>query len=88
MATGVLPLLLGKATPGGLLAGGHGQNYEAGFRLGLATDTEDVTGKVLETSEAPVSRAVLEKVLAPVSWRNHAGAAHVFVRVQRRQAPL
>ena len=63
MATGVLPLLLGKATRAASLLEDTDKNYEAGFRLGLATDTEDVTGKVLETSESPVSRAVLEKVL-------------------------
>lgn len=63
MATGVLPLLLGKATRAASLLEDTDKTYEAGFRLGLATDTEDVTGKVLETNESPVSRAVLEKVL-------------------------
>ena len=63
MATGVLPLLLGKATRAVSLLEDTDKTYEAGFRLGLATDTEDVTGKVLETNESPVSRAVLEKVL-------------------------
>ncbi|HIY27934.1 MAG TPA: tRNA pseudouridine(55) synthase TruB [Firmicutes bacterium] len=63
MATGVLPLLLGKATRSASLLEDTDKTYEAGFRLGLATDTEDVTGKVLETNESPVSRAVLEKVL-------------------------
>lgn len=63
MATGVLPLLLGKATRASSLLEDTDKTYEAGFRLGLATDTEDVTGKVLETNESPVSRAVLEKVL-------------------------
>ena len=63
MATGVLPLLLGKATRALSLLEDTDKTYEAGFRLGLATDTEDVTGKVLETNESPVSRAVLEKVL-------------------------
>lgn len=63
MATGVLPLLLGKATRAVSLLEDTDKTYEAGFRLGLATDTEDVTGKVLETNESPVSRAVLEKAL-------------------------
>ena len=63
MATGVLPLLLGKATRAASLLEDTDKTYEAGFRLGLATDTEDVTGKVLETDESPVSRTMLEKVL-------------------------
>ncbi len=63
MATGVLPLLLGKATRAASLLEDTDKTYEAGFRLGLATNTEDVTGKVLETNKSPVSRAVLEKAL-------------------------
>lgn len=63
MATGVLPLLLGKATRAASLLEDTDKEYEAGFRLGMATDTEDSTGKVLETSETPVSREVLENLL-------------------------
>ena len=63
MATGVLPLLLGKATRAASLLEDTDKEYEAGFRLGVSTDTEDSTGKVLETSETPVSREVLESLL-------------------------
>lgn len=63
MATGVLPLLLGKATRAASLLEDTDKEYEAGFRLGVSTDTEDSTGKVLETSETPVSRKVLESLL-------------------------
>lgn len=63
MATGVLPLLLGKATRAASLLEDTDKEYEAGFRLGVATDTEDSTGKVLETSGTPVSREVLESLL-------------------------
>lgn len=63
MATGVLPLLLGKATRAASLLEDTGKEYEAGFRLGVSTDTEDSTGKVLETNEAPVSRETLESLL-------------------------
>lgn len=63
MATGVLPLLLGKATRAASLLEDTDKEYEAGFRLGVSTDTEDSTGKVLETNEAPVSRETLESLL-------------------------
>lgn len=63
MATGVLPLLLGKATRAASLLEDTDKEYEAGFRLGVSTDTEDSTGKVLETSETPVSREVLKSLL-------------------------
>lgn len=63
MATGVLPLLLGKATRAASLLEDTDKEYEAGFRLGVSTDTEDSTGKVLETNEAPVSRKTLESLL-------------------------
>ena len=63
MATGVLPLLLGKATRAASLLEDTDKEYEAGFRLGVSTDTEDSTGKVLETSDTPVSRELLENLL-------------------------
>ena len=63
VATGVLPLLLGKATRAASLLEDTDKEYEAGFRLGVSTDTEDSTGKVLETSDTPVSRELLENLL-------------------------
>ena len=38
--------------------------YEAGFRLGIVTDTQDITGRVLETSERTVSRREIEDALS------------------------
>ncbi|NLJ32146.1 MAG: tRNA pseudouridine(55) synthase TruB [Clostridiales bacterium] len=61
MATGVLPLLLGRATRAASLLEDTDKEYEAGFRFGLSTDTQDITGTVLAQSEAPVSR---ERLLA------------------------
>lgn len=63
MATGVLPLLLGKATRAASLLEDTDKEYEAGFRLGVSTDTEDSTGKVLATSDTPVSKEALEALL-------------------------
>lgn len=63
MATGVLPVLLGRATrlsPFLLMAD---KRYRAGIRLGLTTDTLDITGKVLSTAPAQVSDEALAEVL-------------------------
>ena len=53
MATGVLPVFVGRATRGVEFFEHAEKTYEAVLRLGLTTDTEDVTGTVL--TEAPVS---------------------------------
>ena len=63
MATGVLPLLLGKATRAAPFLEDTDKEYEAGFRLGCSTDTQDSTGKILKESDIPVSREQLEAVL-------------------------
>jgi tRNA pseudouridine55 synthase len=64
MATGVLPVCLGEATKlAGLLTEGD-KAYDAVVRLGLVTDTQDVTGTVLETHPVPpLSTEVLESAL-------------------------
>lgn len=63
MATGVLPLLLGKATRAASLLEDSDKVYCAEFRFGVETDTQDNTGEVLRESNAPVSRAQLEEAL-------------------------
>lgn len=52
MATGVLPLFLGAATKACDILPDQTKAYEAWFRLGQTTDTQDSTGRVL--SESPV----------------------------------
>lgn len=63
MATGVLPLLLGKATRALPFLAERKKAYEAEFALGRATDTLDSTGHTLETDRTPVSREMLERAL-------------------------
>ena len=61
MATGVLPILVGRAVKASeyLLEGD--KHYDATLRLGLTTDTEDITGEILTKSdEIPEEAAVLE----------------------------
>lgn len=53
MATGVLPVFVGRATRGVEFFEHAEKTYETVLRLGLTTDTEDITGAVL--TEAPVS---------------------------------
>ena len=53
MATGVLPVLLGNATRISDYLTDYDKCYIAGVKLGITTDTEDITGTVL--SERPVS---------------------------------
>lgn len=51
MATGVLPVAVGHATRFIELLPSHDKGYRASFRLGTTTDTLDITGTVLTTSE-------------------------------------
>src|SRR5450755_1497632 len=66
MATGVLPVALGEATKlAGLLTEGD-KAYDAVIRLGLETDTLDVTGAVKRTAAVPpLSEATLQAALQP-----------------------
>ena len=64
MATGVLPVFVGRATRAVEFAAGGEKEYVAGLRLGLVTDTQDVTGRVLDARPATVTAGQLEEVLA------------------------
>ena len=57
MATGVLPIYIGRAAKTADLNPVSDKRYRATFRLGVTTDTEDVWGKVLTKSEKPVTLA-------------------------------
>lgn len=63
MATGVLVVLLGRAAKACEYVSHDEKVYEAGLRLGLATDTEDVTGQVLSTAERLPAKEEVEAVL-------------------------
>ena len=63
MATGVLPVFLGKATAlSGLLLDGD-KRYTAQIELGITTDTDDITGKVLKTKPVNVTQEQLNSAL-------------------------
>ena len=63
MATGVLPVFVGRATRGVEFFEHAQKTYEAVLRLGIATDTEDITGTVLEEKEVSSSEAAFLGVL-------------------------
>ncbi len=63
MATGVLPIFLGRATAlSGLMLDGD-KRYTAEIKLGVTTDTEDITGTVLSENKVVVTDALLEEAL-------------------------
>ncbi len=63
MATGVLPVFVGRATRAVEFASEREKEYIAGLRLGTVTDTQDVTGTVLETHPVTAAHSDLEAVL-------------------------
>lgn len=64
LATGVLPLLVGKAACIQDLLSNHDKTYVAGVRLGTTTDTGDVTGNVISQTGKSVSEEEFVKVLS------------------------
>ncbi len=64
MATGLLVVFVGRATRAVEFAEAHDKRYIAGLRLGLVTDTQDISGTVLESRDADVSAAGLRPALA------------------------
>lgn len=64
MATGLLVVFVGRATRAVEFAEAHDKRYVAGLRLGVVTDTQDISGTVLERRDADVSKAELRSTLA------------------------
>lgn len=56
MATGVLPILVGRSVKASEYLVEHDKAYRAEITLGIATDTEDISGKVLSKSESLPSK--------------------------------
>ena len=63
MATGVLPVFCGGASKAVDLQLDHTKAYRATLRLGVRTDTGDVTGTVLETAPVTAGETELQAVL-------------------------
>jgi len=63
MATGVLPVFVGRATRGVEFFEHAEKTYEAVLRLGITTDTEDVTGEVLTQQDVNITEVQFQAVL-------------------------
>jgi tRNA pseudouridine55 synthase len=68
MATGVLPIFIGRATKAVDMQIIKDKEYIATFKLGLNTDTGDITGEVINERPVTVSKsdvlAEMEKFIA------------------------
>ena len=64
LATGLLTVFLGRATRAVEFAEGDSKTYEATLRLGLVTDTQDITGTVLETHPVDITTERLDAALS------------------------
>ena len=63
MATGVLPVFIGRATRAVQFAEKGDKEYIADLQLGLTSDTQDSTGTILSRAPVRVSRAEVEAAL-------------------------
>lgn len=63
MATGVLPIFIGRATRGVEFFESAEKEYIAGLKLGIVTNTQDTTGEALETHPVTATREDVEAVL-------------------------
>ncbi len=59
-AVGVLPVCLGKATRLCDMLADHDKVYEAVLRLGITTDTQDMSGSILQEKEVCVTKEEVE----------------------------
>ncbi len=63
MATGVLPIFVGRATKALDLMPIQDKAYTAQFRMGIATDTQDITGTVTQEKPANFTKEQIEQTL-------------------------
>ena len=64
MATGLLVVFVGRATRAVEFAEADSKEYIAGLRLAISTDTQDITGNTLKSSNSLPSKAELEQALS------------------------
>lgn len=63
LATGVLPVFIGNATKACDMLPTDDKHYIAGFKLGVSTDTLDISGTVLSTKESHIKQGELLDLL-------------------------
>ena len=77
LASGVLPVMIGNATKACEYLMDHDKIYVASIRLGIKTDTEDITGEVLSTHDGKLP-----------SFEEFAKAASAFVGEIKQIPPM
>ncbi len=86
MATGVLPVLLGRAVKASDYLMMHDKEYICEMKLGMTTDTEDITGEVLTTShELPTESQVMNACLSFVGKISQIPPMYSAVKVGGRK---
>lgn len=63
MATGVLPVFVGTATKACDILPDNEKSYLAGFKIGLITDTQDITGKTVSEFSKRVTKEEIIDIL-------------------------
>lgn len=76
MATGVLVCLVGKATKLTNILTNQNKEYIASFKLGILTDTLDITGKVLKEENVSFNKEKISSVL------------NTFVKTYNQEVPI
>ena len=64
MATGVLPVFVGRGTRGVEFFEHAEKTYETVLQLGITTDTEDISGEVLERRDVHISETEFAEILS------------------------
>ncbi len=64
MATGVLPILVGNATKAQSLLPNTNKEYIASFKLGIKTDTQDITGEIITKCDFDVKTSDVKQALS------------------------
>lgn len=79
-ATGVLPLLIGKGTKLSKYLTKHDKIYTATLKLGIKTDTADITGNVIEEDviKSEISEEIIKEVLESFKRRARTNTSNVF----------
>ena len=63
MATGILPVFIGRATRAVEFCESADKEYIAGLHTGIVTDTQDITGTVLETNNVTITSDDIKGIL-------------------------
>ena len=82
MATGVLPILVGRGVKASEYVTSEDKHYRATLLLGITTDTEDVTGEVLtECNDIPDEATVRQAVVDMVGEREQIPPMYSAIKV-------